>query len=307
MNFIIFLLLTLSANSFAKDYYEKNIVDRAHEKLSSQILTLSNSIDGFFADSKHENLENRSKLKISLNTHFREGRGPYAIPEINYRLLLPRTERRLQVFIEQEDDSEEDETSQSKVASKKNQNSDDDNDLTAGLRYMVKKSGINFSTDTGIIVNVPAVVFARFTAKKKVLFKEWVLKINEQVKWVNDKGFTSDLDLDFDKKLSRKHILRFVNNTFWNDQDYIIRFENGPSLFHKINKKMAISYHAHAISINKPHYSVENYILQVTYRQLIYNRWLFMELSPFLNFPRTSNFHRTPGFVIGFDAIVGHL
>jgi hypothetical protein len=306
MKFLILNLLILpSSNAFSKDYYQKNIVDRAHERFSKQILRLSSSIDNFFADSKHEDLQNRSKLKISLDTYFVESRGPHAIPDVNYRLMLPRTERRLQLFIEKEDDDNKDETSESKAAGKNAQ--DEDNDLTAGLRYMVEKSGIRFSWDNGVIVNVPMVVFSRFTAKKKILFDQWVLKVNQQVKWVNDNGFTSDLDLDFDKKLSRKFILRMVNNTFWNDQDYVVRFENGPSLFHQINRKMALSYHAHVVTINKPEFVVDNYILQITYRQLIYSKWLYMNISPFTNFPRINNFHRVPGLTVGFQAIIGHI
>jgi hypothetical protein len=306
MKIIIFISITLlSSIAFSKDYYKKNMVDIAHESLSKDILNLSNSIDDFFADSKHEHLTNKSKLKISLDTYFKESQNAYVIPDINYRLMLPRTQMRLQLFIEKEDDDDEDETSQAKTNRRENQV--EETDLSAGLRYMVKKSGIRFSWDNGILVNVPMVFFSRFVAKKKIPFDEWVLKVKQEVKWVNSKGVTSDLDLDYDKKLSRKHVLRMVNNTFWNDQDYIIRFENGPSLFHQINKKMALSYHAHVVSLNKPNFAVDNYILQVTYRQLIYGKWLYMNVSPFTNFPRITNFHRVPGITVGFQAIIGHL
>ena len=306
MKILIIFICFLIGKSHAKSYYKKNIVDKAHRSFSKKILKLSDNIDGFFADSKHDDIENRSKLTISLDTYFREGRGPYAIPELNYRLVLPRTEKRLQVFIESEDKDKETEIDESQAKTNP-KSKDNDDDLTAGLRYMIEKSGINLSTDTGVLVNMPVVVFARFTAKKKVTFTNWVLKINEQVKWVNDEGFTSDLDLDFDKRLSKNLVLRMVNNTFWNDEDYIIRFENGPSLFQKINQKMALSYHAHVITFNEPSFVVEQYVLQVTYKQRLYKKWLFMQMTPYINFPRQRNFHRTPGFVLGFEAIAGHL
>jgi hypothetical protein len=302
-------ILTYTSMSHSKDYYKKNAIDKAHQEFSKSILNFSNQIDEFFADTKHElnKTKNKSKLQVSFDTYFREGRGPYIIPDINYRLILPKTQRKLQLFIEDDDADNESETKRAQTDLRNQRNQDEDNDLNAGLRYMVKKSGIDFSTDTGIIVNIPIVAFAKFTAKKNIPLDDWLLKVSEQVKWVNNDGFTSDLDLDFDKKLSRKFLLRMVNNVFWNDEDYSIRFENGPSLFQRIDKKSGLSYHAHVITINTPDFQVENYILQATYRRLLYDKWLFMEASPFLNFPRTNNFHRTPGFVLGFEAIFGHI
>lgn len=291
-----------------KDYYEKNAVDRTHEDVSKRILALSNSIDAFFAGESYSNKKkNKSQLKLSLDTYVREGAGPYAIPDLNYRLVLPNTQRRLQVFIENEDEDKEKNQNQSKIRTERQQRQNDDSDLSAGLRYMVQKSGVDFSFDTGVLVNVPVVVFTKFTAKKSIEFTEWILKIWDQVKWVNNDGFTNDLDLNFDKRLRKNLVLRMVNNVFWNDQDYTIRFENGPSLLHKYSRKIALGYHAHVISINSPEFMVDSYVLQINYRQKLYKKWLFFGLTPFVKFPRVNNFHRTPGLVISFDAKFGHL
>lgn len=302
-----FILFLFSMNLFAKEYYKRSSLDKFHERFSDRVLSFSDSIDNFFADSKHQKNINKSKLKITFDTFFREGRGPYIRPDINYRLILPKTQRKLQLFIENDEQDKKDETDQAKKQLSNKQKRQDNNDLSAGLRYMINKSGIDFSTDTGIIVNIPIVVFAKFTAKKSIYLRNWVLKISEQVQWINNKGFSSDLDTDFDRKLTRKFLLRMVNNTFWNDQDYSIRFENGPSLFQKIDQKSVISYHAHAVTLNTPDFHVDNYILLSTYRRLVYGKWLYTELSPFINFPRSQNFHRTPGVAVSFQAIFGHI
>lgn len=302
----VLLLLTASTNVFSKPFAKKNTVDSYHERFSSKILAFSDSIDGFFADSQHQELDNKSKLIIQFDTFFRESRGPVVVPDLNYRLILPRTQKRLRLFVENENQDTRSETSKA-LNTQNNTARPNENNSAAGIRYLVKKSGINFYQDTGIIVAVPPRVFLRVGAKKTIEFTEWILKIHERLRWLNTTGFTSDLDFDFDKRLTRSHILRFVNNMFWNDQDYFIRLENGPSLFHKISKDKALSYHAHVQSVNEPDFLITNYVLQVSYRQKLYKKWLFMDVTPFVNFPRENNFGRVPGLILGFDAVFGHI
>ena len=102
------------------------------------------------------------------------------------------------------------------------------------------RNTIKFFTDTGVIVEIPPRVFVRFTANKNIPLNSWLFRIKEQLKWVNNNGIASDLDLNFDYGISRNLLLRFVNNIRWNDQDYIATFENGPSLFQKISNKKGI-------------------------------------------------------------------
>lgn len=308
--FFLFVLLSiLSSHAFCKEYYKKNTIDKAHRSFSKKILSLSNNIDDLFSDTKHSELENKSQLTISFDTFFRESKGPFVIPNIDYRLMLPNTQKKLQLFVEDDERGQGDdaETEQAQRKLRSNQNQTQLNEVNAGLRYFIRKSGIDFTTDSGVVVNIPIVFFARFTAKKNIPIGSWLLKIREELKWVNTRGITSNLDIDFDKRLTRKLLYRWVNNTFWNDQDYSIRFENGPSLFYTIDQSSGISYHAHVVSTNKPGFEISNYILQTTYRKLLYDKWLFLEASPFLNFPRENNFHRTPGFVLGLEAVFGHI
>lgn len=297
---------TLAKTKKPRGKQKKSLVDRYHQRFSKGILAFSDGIDDFFADSQHQELENRSKLIIQFDTFFREAKGPVVVPDINFNLVLPKTQKRLRLFVENENQDTRSETSK---ASNQQQNTDRPNESNsaAGVRYLVEKSGIKFYQDTGIIVTIPPNFFIRLGAKKSIEYTKWVLKIHERVRWVNTTGLTSDLDLDFDRRLTRKHILRFVNNFFWNDTTYAIRFENGPSLFHKIDRNKALSYHAHVISINEPDFLVTNYTLQVSYRQRLYKKWLFMDVRPFINFPRERNFARTPGLLVGFDTVFGSI
>ncbi len=302
MRFILFYLLMPFAMAFSQN--DDSMIDRTHLNFSNKVLALSDKIDHLFADDKHNTLENKSSLRISFDTYFREAAGPYIIPDINYRLRLPNTEKRLQLFIQNQD--KEDETSEAKIDQERSEERET-RDYTAGLRYILSKGGIHLSTDTGIIFTIPPQFFLRLNIKKKVNWKKWSFKFDEQIKWVYQGKTTSDMDLDFDRRLNEKFLLRLVNNIYWTDETYNLTFENGPSLFQRINKDKAVSYHAHVITENYPVDAVTNYLLQVTYQENLYKNWFFLQISPFINFPRLRNFHRTPGLKIGFEFILGYI
>lgn len=305
MKILIICLLFATTDAFAEKF-QKNMIDRAHRNFSKGILYFSNEVDAFFSNDKYQGMQNRSRLKLSFTTRFQEATGPYVIPDINYSLVLPRTQKKLRLVLENENEERQNETRETNY--KRNDGGRSETEATAaGLRYLVNKSGINFYQDTGVIVDAPPRAFVRWGAQKDIMLTNWLLKVKEQIRWVNTTGVTSTLNIDFDRGLTRKWLLRMVNDTFWNDQDYIMVFENGPSLFYRIDNKRAMSYHAHAITINKPDFVVDNYLLQISYRQNLYKDWMFMSLTPFVNFPREENFHRTPGFLIQLDTIFGHI
>jgi hypothetical protein len=311
MKTLLFLTILICLNAHAEKKSEKknqlNIVDKAHARISYRITKISEDIDNFFANQKHEDkkVENNSRLQLSLETRFLEAEKPIITPDINYQLILPKTEIKLQLIIQNENAEDESETQNSNINNQTQERRN--NSTSAGVRYLVEESGIKFFTDSGILVSIPPQVFFRVGAKKKIqVSKKWRLKIDEQLRWVNTRGFRNDLDFDFDRRLNDFYLLRIVNNFDWDDQTYVITYETGPSLFHKIDDFRALSYHAHIVSVNQPDYLLVNYILQITYRQSVYEDWVFMNLTPFLHFPRSENFHRTPGFIVNFDAFFGN-
>ncbi|MEX0798570.1 MAG: hypothetical protein WD025_03960, partial [Bacteriovoracaceae bacterium] len=129
----------------------------------------------------------------------------------------------------------------------------------------------------------------------------------ETILWINNEGWSSDTDLNFDNRLNDAWLFRFVNNLKWSDQDYIINSQNGPVFFQKISDKTGLSYGAYAFSSDFPVWNVQSYSLATGFRQLLYKEWFFWEITPSINFPRQNNFHRTPAATIKFEIILGNI
>ena len=150
-------------------------------------------------------------------------------------------------------------------------------------------------------------LFYKIRMNKDFPIDKWVFRPVQQILWVHDEGRNSNTDLDFDRSLSNKWLFRFVNNIYWNDQNYLTSFTNGPSLFHTIDERKGISYNFRVQSSSLPHVTIDNYVVSVGFRQLLYKQWFFWIITPAVSFPREGNFQRTPSLSIRFESVFGSL
>lgn len=301
---VLILLLLYPCLLYGDEKVEdRSFIDSTHDDISDKILDITRGLDEYFSDGKFRELKNESQLKLSMLMEIRESIHPEFTPEVNFRMVLPRTQKRLQLVVEPSDSDERSSTYDSQQGRRNQSNNSSTN---AGLRYIIDATGVKFSAGSGVVVGIPTRVFTRGTASKTMEFGDWTFRVNEELYWVNTQGLRSDLDADFYKQVTKKLEFKFVNNIHWDQEEEIIEFEHGPSFFQDINDESGLSYHAHIFFVNKPNLEVENYLLQVTYTTNIYKRWIFANFTPFINFPRLNDFQREPGFNIRFDALFGY-
>lgn len=290
------------------------MVDHIHNKLSQDILGVATRLDNFFGTDRADDEANNTRIRIyTVSTKF-EGETASTEGNIKLQLVLPKTQKRLQLIVESD---EEDIDNNNSAATQSNNNTAAAGSesasqkaadaTTAALRYIVDTAGIRTSFDAGLRFTSKPQVFYRLRFRRNVSLGRWIFRPVEQIRWVQDEGHTSDTDLDFDRKINKKWLFRVVNNIFWNDQDYNIELTNGPSWFQTINEKMGLSYNLRVNSSNTPSFAVNNYSASVGFRQLLYKNWFFWTISPAVNFPRENNFHRTPSLTLRFDAILGSI
>jgi len=312
LTLIIFLLFSTGLLARPK----KKLVDITHDHISYGVLSFSKNIDDFFGEEDETEPINKSKFRIYTTTLKTEGKVLKTLLLYKFKLVLPKTQKRLQIIIEPEGDDAQEGiggtvSGNTPTKTKATTTAESlQNSTTAALRFIVDTAGIKTSVDTGIIANIPPLPFIRIRLRRDVPLKDhWVFRVKETIKWIHDDRTTSDLDLNFDRPLGtplgKSFLFRMVNNIFWDDFDYIIALRNGPSLFHTINSKIGMNYNAHILSTNSPSFQVENYLISVGFRQLLYKNWFFWQLSPALEFPRIENFHRTPSLTIRFEAVFG--
>lgn len=308
LKILISTLILVNSIAQAKD----NFADHTHKTLSKKVVNFADTIDSFFATKKAEDRVNKTKLRIYTDTIKYEGQDPTSEGNVKLQLVLPKTQDRLRFVLESEDEEDSSRTETSSAQKETGQGrttGEKVKDATkAGFRYITDTAGIKSSVGTGIIIEtISPRPFVRLRFYRDAKLKKWTFKPRQEILWVAANGISTDTDLDFDKQLNSKWLFRFINNIQWNDNDYIINFQNGPSWYQKLTQNIGLSYNAHVFSSNSPMYAVNNYSLSIGYRQLLYKDWFFWTLTPAINFPRDNNFHRTPSAAVRFEVIIGHI
>jgi len=318
----LLLILFISTNLMAKPKIKsklknkikpnENFADHVHDSLSSRILVFANTIDNFFGSDRAQIEANKTRLRFYTDTFKGEGSDPITEGNMKFQLVLPKTQNRLRFVVESSEDKDEQASSKGSPGASTSTNRTTGEKLrdvtTAGFRYILDVADLKTSVGTGIKFDeLSPRPFIRFRIFKDHAIEKWLFRPRQELLWVSEEGNSTDTDLNFDKELSKNWLFRIVNNMQWNDQDYIVNFQNGPSWFHKVSEKIGMSYNAHVFTASRPIYSIINYSLSIGYRQLLYKDWFFWTLSPAVNFPRVNNFHRTPSATVRFEVVLGYI
>lgn len=301
----------------------EKFVDRFHISFSNSVLGTARRIDRFLGKDRAFEETNKSHVQIYHFTTFLEDRSPISGLNYKIKLVLPRTEERFRLVVENMTETENKEgtsvvtepaqipsaaTTKTKTDKTGESGEDTTRSTTAALRYLASKRGIKASFDLGLIFTSRIQLFYRIRLRKNYKLGNWLFRPTEEYMWIIGEGRRSTTGLDFDKKLTDKWHFRFANGINWysNDSKFLY-FNNGPSWYQTINERMMMSYNLRAHTSYSERFSKDNYSASVSFRQLLYKKWFYWTVTPALNFPKETDYRRTPSLTIRFDTIFGYI
>ena len=148
---------------------------------------------------------NSSEVTVSWLVNKTEGENITHTPEIGVRLVLPRTEKKLQVVVENKTKEINNILQENKVESgQPSSGKEDKGVLTASMRYIIQqKEDWNIYSEGGIKVKVPLQPFAGVTGGRVfTLDKKWTLDTKAQLVWYLDDGLSEVTTANIDYLIS---------------------------------------------------------------------------------------------------------
>ena len=319
--FFIFFI-SLSSNVLAQEALttesemppnvDETFVDLTHKNLSTSLFYLSNKLDSFFGGEREENLPNASRLRLFWVVGQEEGVVLKGVAAVRLNLVLSETEKKLKIsyrnnqekIYEQKEIEKlktDDITNNSKLENSKKPEISPVKDLSLSelLRWRIK-------IQSGVRIDLPPDPFIRVNILKNWNWYAFEIKPSQQFFWFLKNGLGETTKLDLDHPISENSLFRFENDVTWLDNTDTFTFFSGPTLLNKINERSGIIFSAKVLGESKPILLVSDYRFDAIYRKQLYKEWFFVEINPFIHFPRTKEWESSLGFNLRFELVVGH-
>jgi hypothetical protein len=315
---IILILISGRAGcAFESDFVSESNVeeksplfaDRLYQGLSNRVLKSAKAIDAFFYNERTEIEENKTTLRIKLDTFLEEGEDVEYRPRTSLKLALPGLEDKIHLVFsgDPEDDDEIFDTRIDTPAKGKEEN--DDDGASVRLRFFSKsRLKKNISTSVGARIRDGSfAVFPEGRYRRSIEFDPMALRFGQRVIWYSDTGWESKTKFDFDNLLSERYLLRATANGTWHEEKSGYFYSLSLNLFHSFYKDTMLQYSWINRFETYPGNRLAESVFKVRYRQNLWREWLFIGIIPQLSFPRDRDFEAVPGILLRVEGIFGYL
>lgn len=284
-------------------------LNRAHTKFSDSIFSVSDSIDEFFAGERTEEEKNGSRIKISYETLMVENRDPLYNFRLSTRLVLPRTQDKLNFLLQSlEDDLTEDSSTPGTTANFKPLEEEKRQSFFAGLKFKgVQEKEWHISTDAGVKLVWPPDPFAKLRLRRSFFWDPWELRLTENVFWFESEGWWQVAAVELERPFKGKNLLRWGNFGTRRDDIGYWNFNHFVGWYHQASKVEVLGYSAGVTADEEPAYGLTSYYLSISYRRNLWEEWVFFDLAPTASWPRAENFTFVPSLRVKIEVVFGSI
>lgn len=266
------------------------------------------TFDRFYGDRQREDEHNRSTVRVSPSIEFQDsdGDGVTLHLRINARLALPRSEGRLQlVFDSFDEDSDVLDTTLERRPPMDATGVEER--PTLSLRIKLRETlHYRASIDTGV----------RFTPtpdpRIRARFRVWkaagpvILRGTQSFFWELKDGVGEKTQFDVDRGSITQNLARATTSILWAEDSAGVSASEVLAISHALGRKRTIGLSAGVSSHLEPDAQVDKCTVQLPLRFRLHRNWLFMELTPGVDYPRERDFRESPFIILKFNFIFGY-
>jgi hypothetical protein len=272
-------------------------LDRFHQWLGDELDGHVKLFDAYFADDDREEIPS-SSFKLKLYIKVKEGSSSIQVkPSLDSRLALPHVENKLHLFI---DNIAPDELPGQDPADRKEQ-------LQIGLRsFLHRQADSVVKLDGGVRWSGKPILFSTLRWRKEIPVDTWLLSFQEKGFWYSDDGFGEQTQMNWERWLLPDLGFRSTTAAQWTETSTGVEMEQSLCLGYVIEPgKRGIACQASVFPNKNSALYINNSLINVTYRMLIYRQWLYFEVTPQVEFPEEHDHEATASIRVGIDMFMG--
>lgn len=279
--FIIFLFLSIP--SFAESMINK----ATNNYIASEWRLFNRNVDSFFSNQTYLVSENQSTLLAYSNFYLKEGQRLQTLYDLEAKFDLPRTTNKLKLVIEKEKDEVTKATTDENVATKTIPTT-----YSAGVSYLLTQSKYFSSLIRfNLRLEMPLNPSIKINVRKDIKTEYFDIGLFQKIILYRQEGLQEISQVSFYKKWNEIFQSDFLNSLVWTDKTNNFIFRNNLIVYQHVGNEKALTYSVGANAKLSPTFYYDSYDASASYRQLLYNKWLFGTFTLGADFPKTSGFN----------------
>jgi hypothetical protein len=274
--------------------------DEWHGELGSNIVDVVERFDRHFGEARLNEETRGTRVKVSLGFSYDGDDGLSFENKINARLALPALEHRLQLVVDNFVEADDPDRISPILDAARESEPD------AALRLVSREAAKwRINTDAGVRFSDELQVFGKFRGSRTLVLQPWEMNFSQEFKWYSDNGWSEISELRWSRIVAWRWLFRSTTSVSWEEDSEGVTPSQSFAIFKQLSKRRAFKLATAAAWPEFPHTVSANYKLEASHRQLIHKDWLFMEITPGVEFPQKDNYNVNPYITVLFDCIFG--
>ena len=282
-----------------------NFLNEPHKDVSSGLEWISKRIDTFFASEDLYAESTGSYARLTGSTIFREGGQQSWLGDLNLRIELPHTKKKLKLIIETDADQNLENRPGQPGQRTPNQALSKTTYYAGIEKELAEKSLWDVSTSTGIKIRSPLDPFVRLRMTREVIFKYWKFRFTETLFHFHSSGTGHTSTIEWDRPMTKTDLFRMHTSATWWDNTNHYELSHSFTFFHEITERRALSYSIGVFGTNKPTSQADTYLFDIRYRQKLHKDWLYVEVNPQVLYLKSNNFKPEQSLTLKLEMIFG--
>ncbi|GHA33634.1 hypothetical protein ACFFLZ_05920 [Photobacterium aphoticum] len=279
-------------------------IDETQDSISDTIHYYGTSFDHFIAKKDDEKpMKNRSYLKIKFKPRYSHREYFSGDASVKLKLDLPHTKKNWKLILETDpDDFDRLEDKQRGISD----NSDSSlSGAVGGVRLQGRQWGswkTNF--DVGLKIKLPLDPFTRADLRRVDRLSEtWTSRIKQEIFYYHSKGpgAITSFNFYFANPQDPLTILKLSSSAQYLDTDNNWEFVQQAEIFDRLDANNLMQYSIGVSADSRPNYSITNAWVSVSWKHRLYKDWLYMTVTPELDFQDEFDYRINPGIMFEFE------
>ncbi len=266
------------------------LLDRTQRTVYEVVNGTTRWFDGFFGESQLNDEEHVSRGRMTVSGFWDERDKFNGRVNLRAKFALPALKNRTRLVLGRGDTDDLIDGTEEQIAEGLPGSFDPDRDeeWLIGLGYSrAGNLARGFDLGVGVRLSDPIEPYVRLTYRWYRSYGDaWLLRVRPRAFWQQERGTGLTLQSDLDRVINPNVLLRWANHLAVEDDVEGLGWRSDLIAYQGLSNNRAFSYSIFALGEAGADVQLQDYGLELRYRQRVAREWLFIQLSTGVSWPR---------------------